>query len=77
MKKYPSLNLRLSQDLKENLDFLAEQFGIKDTEGAYPKIVRMAVRSLKTRVVSLQEEFGRDFVDVFKFKVQCEIKEKM
>jgi len=77
MKKYPSLNLRLSQDLQENLRYLAEQLGIEDTEGADPKIVRIAVRSLKFRFKSLQEEFGRDFVNVFKFKIQSEIKETM
>jgi len=76
MKKYPLINLRLSQDLKENLDYLTNFFGISETDGAYPKVVRMAVRSLKYRLVSLHNEFGKDFTEVFKFKIISEMKKE-
>ena len=67
-KKYPSLNLRKSKDMQEQLNFLVEAFSLKDVEGAEPRIVRMALRSLRQRVMSLQEEFGTEFMEVFKFK---------
>jgi len=69
--------MRKSKDVQDNLGFLVEAFGLKDTEGADPKIVRMALRSLKQRVMSLQEEFGSDFMEVFRFKARQEDKKRL
>ncbi len=69
--------MRKSKDVQDNLSFLVKSFGLEDTEGADPKIVRMALRSLKQRVMSLQNEFGDDFMDVFRFKARQEDKKRL
>jgi len=77
MKKYPIFNMRKSKDVQQNLDLLIAAFGFENTDGAEPRIIRMALRSLKHRVLSLQDEFGRDFMEAFRFKARIENKNQL